>query len=258
LADRWNWTPKSVRNWLEKLEKAGMISFGSPEDSKGELKGRLEGTSEGRSEGRSKGRFANIITLCNYDEYQLPQRAQGQVRGQVQGQVQGQVGGSEKGRLDAIYPRARETSKQDNKQTIEPESQKSSTVAAASSGLAAPRDIVSIMVPDVRAWMSGGAEDIHARNWIQTTSAGTTNGGQILYDAYIKLKTDLATGSASAQPLKTLVSIFNRLKAEAARKPTSGSLSEAEQERRNRLILGDEGMRRVKAAQAAKEGTNAS
>lgn len=118
LADRWNWTPKTVRNWLEKLEKAGMISFGAADENKGELKGRLDGRLEGRSTGRSTGRFANIITLCNYDEYQLAQRAQGQVEGQVQGQVEGQVDGPEKGRLDAIYPRARETSKQDNKETI--------------------------------------------------------------------------------------------------------------------------------------------
>ena len=117
LAERWNWTPKTVRTWLDRLEEAGMISFNFPEESKGGLEGRSTDRSNGELEGRSKGRFANIITLCNYDEYQLGQRAKGQVEGQVAGQVDGQVAGTEKGRLAYIENARAVTKEQDNKET---------------------------------------------------------------------------------------------------------------------------------------------
>ena len=117
LAMRWNWTPKAVRVWLQKLEDHGMISLGFPEKNEGELEGRLSGTSDGMShgtsKGRSKGRFANIITICNYALYQLPKTEEGQVEGrvgrQVEGQVERHVVGPKKGGLDTIYPDRKST-----------------------------------------------------------------------------------------------------------------------------------------------------
>lgn len=118
LAARWNWTPKAVRVWLDKLEVQRMISFAG-EINQGSPQNQGE-TEHDRSNGRSKGRFANVITICNYSKFQLSQQAMGQVDGQDEGQINGRLGagwGQVEGRLPAIYPRARETKEQGNQET---------------------------------------------------------------------------------------------------------------------------------------------
>lgn len=121
LALRWNWTPKAVRGWLDKLEAHGMISLGietTPGTSQVHDASELD-----RSGVRSKGRFANVITICNYDKYQLSKHDRGQVDGQDEGQVEGRLRagcGQVAGRSDAIYPRARETKEQGNQGTSLP------------------------------------------------------------------------------------------------------------------------------------------
>ncbi len=47
LAKAWNWEPQKVRSFLTELEREGMITVA-----------------------RSGGHFPNILTVCNYDEYQ--------------------------------------------------------------------------------------------------------------------------------------------------------------------------------------------
>lgn len=72
LASRWNWTPKTVRLWLDKLQEDGMI------ERSAEAKG---------------GKQAAIITVCNYSEYQLVRDQQGQANG-TQGASKGQARGN--------------------------------------------------------------------------------------------------------------------------------------------------------------------
>lgn len=72
LASRWNWTPKTVRLWLDKLQEDGMIE---------------------RSVDPNQGKQAAIITVCNYSEYQLVQDQQGQANG-TQGASKGQTKGN--------------------------------------------------------------------------------------------------------------------------------------------------------------------
>lgn len=57
LGHRWNWTPQTVRTFLDKLEDDGMILRHVP------------GASENN---KHVGRSATIISVCNYDKYQNP------------------------------------------------------------------------------------------------------------------------------------------------------------------------------------------
>jgi hypothetical protein len=76
LANRWNWTPKTVRGFLDKLEGDAMIERFSP------------GTREelnGPELGKQKGKQASIITVCNYYAYQLVDYIKGQAPSQSEG-----------------------------------------------------------------------------------------------------------------------------------------------------------------------------
>lgn len=71
LAEKWNWTPKTVRGFLDLLVDEGMIE-----------------------KGPSKGRLANIATICNYEKYQSVDDSKGPVEGTLgagSGPVQGQT-----------------------------------------------------------------------------------------------------------------------------------------------------------------------
>ena len=89
LAARWNWSRKAVRYFLGKLEDAGMITrFDGENALDDEQKNDVQ---RGRLVSPSKGRFANVLTLCNYDQYQLAGRSRGPVEGPVERPVEGPV-----------------------------------------------------------------------------------------------------------------------------------------------------------------------
>lgn len=69
LANRWNWTPKTVRGFLDALETDGMISLVRPQSEKG----------------AQKGRQSNVITVCKYEKYQGTTVQRGQPEGQLKG-----------------------------------------------------------------------------------------------------------------------------------------------------------------------------
>jgi DNA-binding Lrp family transcriptional regulator len=72
LAHRWNWTPKTVRVFLDKLEADGMIA-----------RFRADGTE--RYKGNRNGNQANVLKVCNYEKFnsapQEEQQSEGQSRG---------------------------------------------------------------------------------------------------------------------------------------------------------------------------------
>jgi hypothetical protein len=85
LARRWNWSEKTVRIFLAKLEDEFMVRSES-----------------GQSKGQRSGHYANVVTICNYDIYQtvaeLDDLTKGQSEGQStasQGPVEGQSGASQ-------------------------------------------------------------------------------------------------------------------------------------------------------------------
>lgn len=140
LASRWNWSVKTVRTFLKKLEEHGMITRHGAEDGASEAQNAESSlnpprdsiaSKQGRSSGKSKGRFANIISVCNYDVYQMSGRSQGQVKRHVEGPLKGRLGagyGQVEGRLENdLHIIARDTAhaharpNKDNKGTREQE-----------------------------------------------------------------------------------------------------------------------------------------
>jgi hypothetical protein len=86
LANRWNWTPKTVRGFVDKLEGDAMIERFSP------------GTREelnGPELGKQKGKQASIITVCNYYAYQLVDYIKGQAQSQSEGTQRASKGQAE-------------------------------------------------------------------------------------------------------------------------------------------------------------------
>lgn len=108
LAARWNWTPKTVRGFLDKLDEEGMISRFPSETMTGP-----DNSLNGSQKGKNKGRFANVLTICKYALYQLGDRTQGQVAGPVEGRLRAGSGPVE----GNIYKE--ETKEQGNKGTKE-------------------------------------------------------------------------------------------------------------------------------------------
>jgi hypothetical protein len=88
LADRWNWTEKTVRVFLDTLEAEGMISrYPNLSAEKGQQ--------NGQQEGQRRANKCNVITVCNYAKYQLLQDAIESYVRQLQGPPDGQRGASE-------------------------------------------------------------------------------------------------------------------------------------------------------------------
>lgn len=69
LANRWNWTPKTVRGFLDALETDGMIVMVRPQSR----------------EGTQKGRQSNVVSVCKYDVYQGTGYGEGRPDGQTKG-----------------------------------------------------------------------------------------------------------------------------------------------------------------------------
>lgn len=79
LANRWNWTPKTVRRFLDQLEADGMIELISP----------------GVENGKQQGKQSSVVSVCNYDEYQSSPQAKGQATGQAEGTQRASKGQAE-------------------------------------------------------------------------------------------------------------------------------------------------------------------
>lgn len=97
LAYRWNWTPKTVRGFLDRLENDGMIKTSSP----------------GSELGTQKGKQAQIITVCNYDKFNLSLGEEGQANGQAEGEQR-----ASKGQAEGNNIRKEERTEQGNKESI--------------------------------------------------------------------------------------------------------------------------------------------
>lgn len=94
LANRWNWTPKTVRTFLEKLQADNMIERTTPGT---QTTPGSPYSSDGIKHGQQKGKQAQFISVCNYDIYQLSGREQGQANWHAngkQGASKGQARGN--------------------------------------------------------------------------------------------------------------------------------------------------------------------
>jgi hypothetical protein len=80
LAERWNWTRKTVRGFLDLLEQEAMI-----ERVLGAAKGEIDTELNGNQKGHRGGHQANVIRVCNYSAYQVGADASGPPLGPVEG-----------------------------------------------------------------------------------------------------------------------------------------------------------------------------
>lgn len=73
LANRWNWTPMAVRVWLDKLEADGMISKFAPgvDEANNMQRNMQRNMQSNKHNNKQIGKAATVITVCNYDTYQL-------------------------------------------------------------------------------------------------------------------------------------------------------------------------------------------
>ena len=195
LASRWNWTPKTVRGFLDKLEEEGMITRQNSETMT-----CPDQSSERSKPGTLKGRFANVLTVSKYSVYQLAHRDKGPVERPVEGQSRAGSG-----------PVEGNTNKEEQGNKGTKEISKPATVPIQSEGLAGLNGCTEPMIADVIKWMNAG-DDKSARKWLSSTIS--IYGQDPTKDAWIKLGTDIASGSAIAQPLQTWAKIAQRMRDE--------------------------------------------
>ena len=231
LASRWNWTPKTVRGFLDKLEEEGMIVRNLPgtrpwsEDSQG-------ASEQGTAKGTNKGRFANVLTVSKYSIYQLAHREKGPVERPVAGQVEGQLRAGSGPVEGHIYKE-----EQGNKGTREPNTDSSQSVAARerANGIAEIGGLngaTSLIVSDVAGWLNPYAPDLEfARK--QVAEALRIYGDIAVRDGYAELKADIADGKVRAPTVKSLYGYFRTAK---DRKPKAGSQKEADMRKLDAIV----------------------
>jgi hypothetical protein len=208
LAQRWNWTPKTVRGFLSRLEANGMISF--------ENDGIIPSTSqedEGNKKGRSKGRYANTITVCNYSQYQMGAHTQGQVESPLEGKS-GAGPGPTKG--DIYKEEQREQRKQGNNET----SNSPPETPPVDSRAGGPDDMpdlpglngsTSLIVRTMATWLNPHAPDIAtARSTI--AEAIKIYGDAAVRDGFAEYKADIADGRVRVPTVKSLYGFFRQAK----------------------------------------------
>lgn len=109
LAERWNWTEKAVRVFLETLQREGMITVGA---------GQSDSESKGQSNRGGKYQPASVITISNYTRFQLLENELDKfvagLKGPVRGQLTDDFGASD-GAGDRADKRASEQSSKPKK-----------------------------------------------------------------------------------------------------------------------------------------------
>lgn len=105
LASRWQWTPKQVRIFLDRLESEGMITRGFPDAEKcdfGATAGNHGNQTDNQS-GKHKGKQAHFLSICNYAIYQFISENIGQIKGQIKSHSEGQIKGKQRANKGQQY-----------------------------------------------------------------------------------------------------------------------------------------------------------
>lgn len=107
LARRWNWSEKTVRGFLHRLEAEFMVIAETGQSFVEER------SAKGQSKGQRSGHYSNVLTICNYDIYQTVAELDEALKGQIDGQS--------RARADPVEGQSRasqgpESNKETNKQ----------------------------------------------------------------------------------------------------------------------------------------------
>jgi hypothetical protein len=95
LGHRWNWTPKTVRWFLDQLQTDKMIereteaSVSTQTENRASPDDSLNGIQSGKRSGNSNGNQIGMLTISNYEIYQLAVHLQRQAKGQAERQPNG-------------------------------------------------------------------------------------------------------------------------------------------------------------------------
>lgn len=85
IAQMANWSRKSVRAFLERLQRFDMIAAAHVSRD-----GQMLLDFSGTKKGPSKGPTITIVTICNYDRYQTPSKPKGTIKGTSKGPARDQ------------------------------------------------------------------------------------------------------------------------------------------------------------------------
>lgn len=102
LAHRWNWTPKTVRWFLDQLQADHMIQRSEPEyaglltETDQRTNSVQSASKRGNQNGKRNGNQTSVISVCNYEIYQIALYAQRQAKRQEEGQANGNRTASER------------------------------------------------------------------------------------------------------------------------------------------------------------------
>ena len=86
LGDRWNWTVKQVRVFVEKLLAHGMAAKSEPETKSNHVDSGGQTSAEaGSKQGKQKSNMAQTLSICNYSTYQVTADIDEGSKGQAKG-----------------------------------------------------------------------------------------------------------------------------------------------------------------------------
>lgn len=91
LAKRWNWTEKTVRGFLERLERELMITLAC-ETIKNSQNPGSNREATGNELGHKKGHLPNVATICNWSKFQGSTSAEGPAKSPPKGQPRASQG----------------------------------------------------------------------------------------------------------------------------------------------------------------------
>ncbi len=222
LAQRWKWTPKQVRHFLEKLEENGMITKGysAPETQVSE-----PAKNPGNQNGIHKGKQSHFITLCNYEIYQFVQSKKGQIEGQTTGQTNGKSGANQGQQYKEEHWNT--GIQEQPEKEISPPAGIQVVQAPDASGpgreIGALNGATAQIVNDIASWINPYVPDYELA-FNQVKQAVTAYGAEAVRDGYMELKADHADGKVRALTVKTFfgfcrVAKDNRGKRAAKSKP---------------------------------------
>jgi hypothetical protein len=103
LAERWNWTVKTVRNFLARLLEEGMLDKPSADQTASET-------------GKQRGNQVQLLTISNYSTYQIAR----EIEGIQKGQARGKRGASEGQQLNNVTIKQEDRSADADSSTAEP------------------------------------------------------------------------------------------------------------------------------------------
>lgn len=99
LAQRWNWSEKQVRTFIDKLEQESMLAEVTPKlvHPEGQQNGTQKSQREGTQKGQQKTNQVRVLSISNYNIYQTASEILDLIDGQQGGHGQGQPLGQRKG-----------------------------------------------------------------------------------------------------------------------------------------------------------------